>query len=185
LDSAAYSVKAAKTNAPINMTAAITMSVRKNLAIEANAGLAVPSRRGLTSADAIRPSTSLLSDLCTGTCVFLCRRLAAPGSNIPRIGGRLAVWLVPCDIFNRPVPDTERADILRPWNAVERLQKGNGPKVRAGPGKRQFSPRSSPTRDSAMPRFDPAVWLGPTCVVRQSSRVGPLPRVTMRGEAFR
>jgi hypothetical protein len=30
------------TNAPINMTAAIKISIKKNLAIEANAGLAVP-----------------------------------------------------------------------------------------------------------------------------------------------
>jgi hypothetical protein len=36
-----------------------------------------------------------------------------------------------------------------------------------------ISPRILLTLDSAMPRFDPAVWLGPARVVRQSSRVGP------------
>ena len=44
-------------------------------------------------------------------------------------------------------------------------------------------PRISLTFDSAMPRVRiQAVWSGPTCVVRQSSRVGPLPGVTMRRE---
>src|SRR5258706_9989852 len=36
-----------------------------------------------------------------------------------------------------------------------------------------FLPRSSHSFDSAMP-FGPAVWLGPTCVVQITSRVGPL-----------
>jgi hypothetical protein len=41
-------------------------------------------------------------------------------------------------------------------------------------------PRIFLTSDSALPWFDPAVWSGPTCVVRKSSRVGPFPEVTLR-----
>ena len=55
---AAYSVKVAKTNAAISMKAPTVMRIRKNLAIEANAGLAVPFRRGPTSVATARPKAS-------------------------------------------------------------------------------------------------------------------------------
>jgi hypothetical protein len=45
-------------------------------------------------------------------------------------------------------------------------------KARLQPTK--FLPRIVPTCDLAMPRFDPMVWSGPACVVRQMSRVGPI-----------